>query len=205
MAVAAKAQEKAPVATPWEPARHDEDNWLDNNHAKHRVVFDSINLDGLGESVAFASNYIQTNRNDYGLQNTDLSVVIVLRHRAALFGYNDAIWAKYGEPMSTRAKLEDPKTKHAPKVNLFNATGYGEQLNNRGVTLNGLNTLGVQFAICRLSTRAFAGTIASSTGTKAEEVLAEITANLIPNGRLVPAGIVTMSRAQERGYTLMSI
>jgi hypothetical protein len=201
----ARAQEKAAVAIRWEPARHDEDNWLDSNHAKHRVVFDSINSDSLGEALAFAANYYQTNRTDYKLQNSDLGLVVVLRHRSALFGYNDTIWTKYGEAMATRAKFEDPKTKQAPKVNLFNATGYGEQLNNRGVTLDALGKFGAQFAICRLSTRAYASAIATAAGGKAEDVLAEISANLIPNARLVPAGIVAMSRAQERGYTLMSI
>lgn len=205
MAGIAMAQEKATAPSHWEPARHDEDNWLDKNQAKHRVVFDSIVSDGLGEALAFATNYYSANRTDYKLENSDLAVVIVLRHRAALFGYNDAIWAKYGEHMAARIKFEDPKTKQAPKVNVFNATGYGEQLPNRGVTLDGLGKFGAQYAVCKLSTRANAGIIAKATGSKADEIFAEISANLIPNARLVAAGIVAVNRAQERGYTLMSI
>ena len=30
-------------------------------------------------------------------------------------------------------------------------------------------------------------------------------ANLVPNARLVPAGIVEVNRAQERGYALVSV
>ena len=30
-------------------------------------------------------------------------------------------------------------------------------------------------------------------------------ANLVPNARLVPAGIVAVNRAQERGYALVSV
>lgn len=205
LAGVAAAQEKAAVASPWQPARHDEDNWLDNNTAKHRVLFDSINSDSAGEALSFASNYYQTNLNDYKVKNSELGVVIVLRHRSAVFGYNDTIWAKYGETMSNRAKLEDPKTKQAPKINMLNASGYGEQLTNRGVTLDRLGKQGAQFAVCRLSSRAIASAIATATGGKADEVLAEMIANLIPNARLVPAGIVAVNRAQERGYTSMSI
>jgi intracellular sulfur oxidation DsrE/DsrF family protein len=205
LAGVAMAQEKTASPSRWEPARHDEDNWLDKNQAKHRVVFDSIASDGLGEALAFAANYYSANKTDYKLENSDLAVVIVLRHRAAPFGYNDAIWAKYGEHLATRIKFEDPKTKSAPKLNVFNATGYGEQLSNRGVTLDGLGKSGAQFAVCKLSTRANAGAIAKATGGKADEVFAEISANLIPNARLVAAGIVAVNRAQERGYTLMSI
>ena len=191
------AQEKTAAQSRWEPARHDEDNWLDKNQAKHRVVFDSIASDSLGETLAFASNYYAANRNDYKLENTDLAVVFVLRHRAAPFGYNDAIWAKYGEHLAARIKFEDPKTKSAPKANVFNAT-------DRGATLDGFGKFGAQFAVCKLSTRAMAGAVAKATGGKVDEIFAEISANLIPNARLVPAGIVAVNRAQERGYTLMA-
>jgi intracellular sulfur oxidation DsrE/DsrF family protein len=205
MAGAAMAQEKPAAVPRWQPARHDADDWLDKNQAKHRVVFDTILSEGLGEAVAFTSNFYRANKTDYALESSDLAVVIILRHKTAAFGYNDAIWAKYGEPLNTRVKLDDPKTKQAPKVNLFNAAGYGEELPNHGTTLDSLVKLGVQFAVCKLSTRALASTIAKATGGKADEVFAEIGANLIPSSRLVAAGIVAVNRAQERGYTLMSI
>ena len=70
--------------------------------------------------------------------------------------------------------------------------------------MDSLGKLGTQFAVCKLSTRANASVIANATGGKAEEIFAEISANLIPNARLVPAGIVAVNRAQERGYTLMA-
>jgi intracellular sulfur oxidation DsrE/DsrF family protein len=108
-------------------------------------------------------------------------------------------------PLAARAKIEDPKTKQAPKVNLFNSTGNGEGGLNHGPALDALAKLGVQYAVCRLSTRAYAGTIAKATGGKAEDILSELSANLIANARLVPAGIIAVNRAQERGYSLMSV
>lgn len=201
----AMAAKKVPETARWQPARHEKDDWLDRNNAKHRLLFDSVVSDGLGEALAFASNIYLTNETDYGLKDSDLAVVIVLRHRSALFGYNDAMWAKYGEPLAARVKLEDPKTKQAPKVNMYNSVGYSELLLNRGITLDGLANRGAQFAVCQLSTRAFAASIAKATGGKADEIFTELSANLIPNARLVPAGIVAVNRAQERGYTLMSV
>jgi intracellular sulfur oxidation DsrE/DsrF family protein len=206
MAGVAMAQQKPlDKVSQWEPARHDQDDWMDNKRAKHRVVFDTTVSEALSDASAFASNFYHANQNDYGIENSDLAVMIVLRHRTAQFGFNDAIWAKYGEPIATRAKIEDPKTRQAPKVNLFNVTGGGDSALNKGMTLEALAKLGVQFAVCRLSTRAFAGAIAKATGGKSEEILAELSANLITNARLVPAGIVAVNRAQERGYTLMSV
>ena len=44
--------------------------------------------------------------------------------------------------------------------------------------------------------------IAGATGGKADEIYKELAANLIRHARLVPAGIVAMSRAQEHGYAI---
>ena len=47
----------------------------------------------------------------------------------------------------------------------------------------------------------FAGALADSTKGNADAVYRELVANLIPNSHMVPAGIVAVNRAQERGYT----
>jgi intracellular sulfur oxidation DsrE/DsrF family protein len=46
--------------------------------------------------------------------------------------------------------------------------------------------------------------IARAAGGDTDAVFAEMTANLVSNARMVPAGIVAVSRAQERGYSLVS-
>ena len=64
--------------------------------------------------------------------------------------------------------------------------------------------MGVQFAVCSMATTRISGTIARATGGDAKTIFTELTANLVDNARMVPAGIVAVSRAQERGYTLVS-
>ena len=200
----AMAQETPTAAARWEPARHAKDDWLEKAAAKHRLVFDTTAMEGAGEALAFAENFYRVNQTDYGVENGDLAVVIVLRHRSAAFGFNDAMWAKYGATLAARSKVEDPKTGKAPTANLYTAAGRGEALPNRGVTLDALAKQGAQFGVCGLSTRAFAASIAHAAGSTTEAILAELSGNLIGNGRLVPAGIVAVSRAQERGYTLVT-
>ena len=204
MAGVAMAQTKPAVTARWEPARHEKDDWLDKLPGKHRLVFDTISFDGLGDALAFANNYFRTNRAEYGLENSDLAVVIIARHRATPFGYNDAMWAKYGTALAARSKMEDPKTKLGPTVNLYNATGYGELVPNRGNTLDALAKLGAQFALCSVSTRGYAGSIAGAVGGNVDAIFSELTSNLVTNARMVPAGIVAVNRAQERGYSLAS-
>ena len=60
---------------------------------------------------------------------------------------------------------------------------------------------GVRFAVCSLATRGAANVIAQKTGQSVDAAFKELTDNLIPNGHMVPAGIVAVNRAQERGYT----
>ena len=184
----------------WQPARHPQDDWLDQLPGKHRYFFDSTTPDRLEDAIQFTGNYFSANRIAYGLENADLAVVICMRHRSAPFGFNDAMWAKYGATLAKRAEFVDPKTKEAPKVNYFTPKAPAAPARARGFA--NLMSLGVQFAVCNLSTRAIAGLIADATGQKTDEVYKEITANLIDRARLVPAGIIAVNRAQERGYSI---
>ena len=166
-------------------------------------MFDTTTPDGFGEALAFANNFIRVNRSDYGFENSDLAVVIVVRHRSTPFGYNDAMWAKYGTAIAAQSRLEDPKTKLAPKVNVYNSADYGNLLPNRGVTLDSLFKQGVQLAVCSMATRGYAAAIAEAAGGNADAINSELIANLVSNARMVPAGIVAVNRAQERGYSLV--
>ena len=147
------------------------------------MIFDTTNADDLGDAIAFASNYMRVNRNDYGLQNSDLGVIVIARHRSTGFGYNDAMWAKYGVQMATRAQFTDPKTKQAPKINVFNATDYGQQLTNRGTTLDSLLKQGAVLGVCSVATRGIATAIAEATGGKTDDIFSELASNLVGNAR----------------------
>ena len=148
--------------------------------------------------LRFANNYFTANENAYGLKDSDLAVVIVARHKSTSFGYTDAIWAKYGKQLSEQAEFTDPKTKEPPKINLYAAPADGS---DQSGAMDALIKKGVHFAVCQMASRAIAGRIARATGGETDAILKEIGANLIPNAHFVPAGIVAVNRAQERGYS----
>ena len=187
---AMKAQSKAAGAR-WEPARHDKDDWLETPGAKHRLIFDTTSPEGFGEALLFAGNYLQVNRTDYGLQNSDSALVIVARHRSTPFGYTDAMWEKYGAPMAKRSQFADPKTNQAPKVNVYAAQ------------IADLTKLGVRIAVCSVATRRFAETVAEALGGNVDAIDKDLAGNRVANSLMVPAGIVAVNRAQERGYSLV--
>lgn len=197
----AKAQQKAAAKANFAPALHDQDDWLERP-AKHRVVIDSTEPDGTGDALLWASNVFRTSQRDYGVENGDIALLVVLRHSSAAFGMSDAMWEKYGAQLAARGKIQDPKTHAAPNKNIYNAHGYNE-LSSMGNTLESVAKLGAQFAICSLSTRGNAGIIAKATGQDTDAVYAELTSHLIINARMVPAGVVTVIHAEERGYALV--
>ena len=184
----------------WQPARHDKDDWYDQLPGKHRLFFDTTKPDALEDAVQFAGNFYTANRGDYALEQTDLAVIVCMRHRSAPFAFNDAIWAKYGVTLAKRAEFVDPKSPDAPKVNPFTPVAPAAPGRARG--LAGLMKLGVQFAVCNLSTHGIASMIAGVTGGTADAVYKELAANQIDRARLVPAGIVAVNRAQEHGYSI---
>ena len=196
----------APAADPqaaadasWRPARHTQDDWYDKIPGVHRFLFDSSTAESMGWALQFANNYFTANQEVYGLKDSDLAVVIVARHKSTSFAYNDAIWAKYGKQISEQAEFLDPKTKEPPKINVYGPAGETQQAGK----MEALIKKGVQFAVCQMSTRGIATRIAKANGVEVGSVVKEITENLIGNAHMVPAGILAVNRAQERGYSFI--
>jgi intracellular sulfur oxidation DsrE/DsrF family protein len=183
----------------WRPARHTQDDWYDKVPGVHRFLLDTSTPESMGWSLQFATNYFTANQEVYGLKESDLAVIIVARHKSTSFAYNDAIWAKYGKQLSEQSEYTDPKTKEAPKINIYGPAGETAQAGR----MDALIKKGVQFAVCAMSTRGIAGRIAKANGLETDSVFKEITANLIGNSRMVPAGVLAVNRAQERGYSFI--
>jgi intracellular sulfur oxidation DsrE/DsrF family protein len=192
-------------ASPFQPARHPEDDWYDTLPGKHRFFVDTNSPLGAGDGLGFASNFLAASRSGYNLADTDSAVVICVRHDSTPYAWTDAIWAKYGEHISKEQKFNDPKTNKLQVINMYLTTGYGDLLPNREITLTALAKRGVHYAVCGLSTRKYAGIIARATGSTADDIFKELTSNMIPNAHLVAAGVVAVNRAQERGYTLLYV
>ena len=184
----------------WHPTFERDDSWLERP-CRHRMVFDATSPNGAGEALTFADNFLVANKSDYKIEAADLSLVIVLRHMATPFAYNDAVWAQYGAVLSEMTKFTDPATNKPPTVNLYNAKSR-DKLSNRGVTLDDLIAQGVQFAVCGMATAGISGAIAKKLKLDKDAVHKDILANLVGNSHLTAAGIVAVGRAQEHGYPL---
>ncbi|MEZ5492305.1 MAG: hypothetical protein R3F50_18640 [Gammaproteobacteria bacterium] len=200
---AARAASNMPQETvSFTPARHPEDAWMDQLGGSHRAFVDSSTGPGGVSALNFANNILAAHVDAYaGGSESDYALLVCFRHDSSPFGFNDAMWEKYGELFSSRTGIRDNDTGEAPAFNPMNVprSPYG----NRGNTIDILAARGVHFAVCNLSTRGMAGMLARSTGGSRDDIYQELITNSIPNSHFVPAGVVAATRAQEYGYSLL--
>lgn len=198
----ASAPARASAGEGWMPAREAKDDWMDLPGTRHRMVYDTIGPKAFAEALFYATNYYAANKSGYGLDPDKLGVIIIARHMSTPFAYTDAIWAKYGEAFAKLTGLEGHEAELAKTCNPFLANGRAEMKGPGGdASVNTLAAKGTRFAVCGLATTFIAGMLAESSGSSAEAVEAELSAALVPNAVMVPAGIVAVNRAQEHGYT----
>jgi hypothetical protein len=185
--------------------RHPQDNWLDELPGQHRLLLDTTTANGFGSALLYSNNFLISSQAGYGLKDADSAVVIVVRHFATVFAYNDAMWAKYGAIMSQRINFSDPQSQKPATINVYNSASHAAALPSLGNTLDSVLKRGVHIAVCQMATRLFAGGLADATGGNVDAVYNEVVGNLVANSHMVPSGIVALSRAQERGYTFASV
>lgn len=199
------AKAEGPAASGWAPAPESIDSWLDKPGTRHRMAFDSISGDGGAEALGYANNFLHVNEADYGLKPEQVGVVVIFRHMSTPYGYNNAMWAKYGKKFAEQMKLDPDSAMRAATMNPVLAADPADKPPKGAEwaadgTLSALAPKGVRFAVCGLATQAIAGMIAGKTGD-AKAIEAELKANLVPGALIVPAGISTVNRAQEHGYS----
>ena len=166
---------------------HPADAWLDDLKGQHKNIFDCTSVENVSSGFAFARNFLTANTGPvYQLQDSDLNVIVCVRHQASAFGFNDAMWAKY-------------KLGESQKVI---EGGSPASKNSHANTAVDLAKRGVIVAVCGMATSRIARSVAGEAGLSAADVEADLRANLVaPNARVVAAGVIVTNRAQERGFT----
>src|SRR4051812_19836807 len=82
----------AQTRTPTHPA----DAWLDELPGQHKNIYDCTSIENGPDGLAFARNFLAANTGPiYQLKDSDLNVIVCLRHLATVYSFNDAMWAKY--------------------------------------------------------------------------------------------------------------
>src|SRR4051812_23689898 len=166
---------------------HPADAWLDDLKGQHRNIYDCTSVENGPMGWTFARNFLTANTGPiYQLKDSDVNAIICVRHQATVFGFNDAMWAKY-------------KLGESQKVS---EGGVPAAKNAHANTANELATRGVIVAVCGMALARIARTVARDAGLNAADVEADLKANLVtPTARVVAAGVIVTNRAQEKGFT----
>jgi hypothetical protein len=186
----------------WTPTPEPQDHWLDEIGGRHRQAFDTISTEGVARALTFTYTFYAANRDGYGIEPKDLGVIMIFRAGSTPYGFGEKIWSKYSAALSKRYKLIDPTTKSAPVVNIYDAPDKAAALSTNGLTLDALAKMGGRFAICSVASRKLAAALAEEVGGSADAIYAELEASVVPNARMVPAGIIAVNRAQEHGFSI---
>jgi len=171
--------------------------WLDSINGKHRVVFDMRDPNG-GMAFAWTWVYYFTAPQAYGVKDTDLGAVIVLRHNGIPFALNDAAWSKY--KLGEYFKINDPATKAPALRNPFHQIKPGD-MPLPEAALEKLVVRGVKFGVCNTAIHHQSGRVAQQLGVPHEEVKKDWLAAVLPGVQVVPSGVLAVSGAQSKGCT----
>jgi intracellular sulfur oxidation DsrE/DsrF family protein len=186
----------APASAPAAAATGDElDTWFAAMKAPYKVVYDCVQASGGPDGIIFARNFMKFGADKLGTKDADMNVIVSFRHFATPYGYSDAMWAKYPQ-FAALLKVEDPTTK---KPAARNIPLHDDVEGQEGANIPALVARGVHFTVCGAATEFIAKILADKTGD-AKAIETELAANLIPNARMVPAGVVGVQRAQKGGF-----
>ena len=86
----------AAVAQSTSAPTHPADAWLDDLKGQHKTIFDCTSVENGGMGWTFARNFLTANTGPiYGLKDSDVNAIVCVRHSSSVYGFNDAMWAKY--------------------------------------------------------------------------------------------------------------
>jgi intracellular sulfur oxidation DsrE/DsrF family protein len=177
----------------------DADAWFNKIKGKHRIVFDVTKPNDV-LPFAWPKVFVLTN-NATGTPESNLGVVVILRHDAIPYAMENRLWEKYkfGEVF----KVDDPATKAPsvrnmfwqPKPGDFKVPGIGEV----AIGINELQASGVMFCVCDMALTVFSAVTAETMNMDAATVKKDWVSGVLPGVQVVPSGVWAVGRAQEHG------
>jgi hypothetical protein len=171
--------------------------WLDSIPGKYRQVADAPEPNG-GMGLIYTFAFLVSAPAGYGVPESEVGAVVVLRHNGIPIAFNDSVWAKYN--LGTVFKVNDPATKAPATRNPFAFIKPGD-MPIPDAAQDKLVARGVLFGVCNLAVTFFSGMVAKQMGLQPDAVKQEWIAGLLPGVQVVPSGVVALNGAQSRGCT----
>ena len=172
--------------------------WLDSISGKQRVVLDMREPND-GMALAWAWVFLFTAPQAYGMPESDLGTVMVLRHNAIPVALEDSAWKKY--KLGEYFKINDPETGKPAVRNPYYLKMSEPFLPD--MALQKLIDRGVKVAACDMAIHFYSGEIAKQMGMKHEDVKADWNSAVLPEITHAPSGVVACQGAVAHGCTYL--
>jgi hypothetical protein len=169
--------------------------WLDSISGTHKQLYDMPEVNR-GMGLAWSWAFFMTGSQAYGVPESHLGVVMVLRHSAIPLALNDSAWAKY--KLGEVFQIEDPETK-APAVRNPFYLKPGMLPIADAALQKLIARPGMKVAACNLALTFNSGMVAQKRGLKHDDVKKDWIEAVHPGIQIVPSGVVACNGAVSRG------
>ncbi|UCD68801.1 MAG: hypothetical protein JSW48_01450 [Betaproteobacteria bacterium] len=168
--------------------------FIDSVPGKHRQVTDWPDLNK-GMGLAYTLSFLMTAPAAYGVPESDIGALLVIRHDTIPIVLKDPIWKKYY--LGELFRIDDPETGSPAQRNPY----YEEPgaLPFPEAALQRLIENGVKVAACDLALTFYSGLMASKMGLKPEDVKSEWVDAVHAGIKVVPSGTVACNAAVANG------
>jgi len=171
------------------------ETWLDSIGGKYRQVYDAPSPNN-GFALIWSHVFLATGAQGYNVPESELGVVVVLRHSAIPIAFADAAWDKY--KLGEYFKINDPATKAPAMRNPFANIKPGD-MPLPEAALEKLVARGVRFAVCNAAIYHQSARLARQAGLQHEAVQNDWLAAVLPGIQVVPSGVLAVNGAQSKG------
>ena len=174
----------------------DPEQLFKNLNGKHRIVFDTVEPVWM-MPFAWPRVFLLTNMAT-GTPEKENNVVVILRHSAIPYAFEDRIWTKYKfqEMFGVVNDQKQPVNSNVfwkPAKGTYKIPGFGVV----DIGINELQDSGVKFCVCNAAMTVFSAVCAQQMNMDAAEVKKDWDAGVLPGITVVPSGVWAVGRAQE--------
>jgi hypothetical protein len=193
------------------PSDYDYDGMMAvlDDPAPHKQVFSAaavIVQNGAGFPAIFAHMQFAMNAYDFSLRGTPrrLATLGVLSGSTIVLALNDDAWRTY--EVGSRFGLPASNAYYYATSNLDPAASPNDPHGlYQDWSAQAILRRGGKFMVCHNALAKFASGCAARTGSDPAAVLADLVRSLLPGFMLVPAGVLAVQLAQERGWKLYTV
>jgi len=181
------------------PPASEAESWINRIKGSQRMVFDATQPHGIFP-FAWPRVFLLTNEKT-GVPVNDCGVIVVLRHSAIAYAFEDRLWNEY--KFGELFEADDPKTSQRALRNPFNNPAPGDfkvpGVGEVAIGINELQKSGVMFCVCEMAITVYSSLAAGIAKKDPAQVKSDWLNGMLPGIQSVPSGVWAIGRAQSKG------